>query len=99
SERCPFGLPKCDIKITAAPSSNNFCIVGMAPWILLSSVIWKSAFRGTLKSTRNKTFFPKKLAASIVLIVFDIFDWVDVIQLVLLLCLKMKQPRFLPKCV
>ena len=54
----PFlGLPKCDIKITEPSSLSIFLIVGSTAQIRVSSAIFKSSFKGTLKSTRIKAFF------------------------------------------
>ena len=44
--------------IALPPSVITFLIVGRAALILLSSVILKCLSKGTLKSTRIKTFFP-----------------------------------------
>ena len=54
----PFGLPICEQRITLAPLSIRYLIVGSAPTIRFSSVILPSASSGTLKSQRTKTFLP-----------------------------------------
>src|SRR6266566_8081347 len=46
------------MRITAAPWSSKYCIVGMAALIRVSSVMCSSASRGTLKSTRTSTRLP-----------------------------------------
>ena len=55
---CPFGLPKCEHKITLALLSNKYFIVSNAPTILLLSVIFRFSSCGTLKSHLTSTFFP-----------------------------------------
>ena len=55
---CPFGLPKCEQRITLQSLSNKYFIVGRAPTILLLSVIFLFSSKGTLKSHLTKTFFP-----------------------------------------
>ncbi len=51
------GLPRCEQRITFAPCSSKYLIVGSAPLIRFSSVITPS-FIGTLKSTRTRHLFP-----------------------------------------
>lgn len=50
----PFGLPKCDERMTLAPLLVKYLMVGMAPLMRVSSVITPFS-RGTLKSARTKT--------------------------------------------
>ena len=50
----PFGLPKCDERMTFAPLLVKYLIVGIAPLIRVSSVITPFS-RGTLKSARTNT--------------------------------------------
>jgi hypothetical protein len=50
---CPFGLPKCEQRITLQSLSNKYFIVGRAPTILLLSVIFLFSSKGTLKSYKN----------------------------------------------
>ena len=54
----PFGLPKCEQRITLQLFSNKYLIVGSAATILLLSTISLFSFNGTLKSHLTKTFFP-----------------------------------------
>ena len=54
----PFGLPKCEHKITAALCSNKYLIVSNDATILELSVIFNSESSGTLKSHLTNTFFP-----------------------------------------
>jgi hypothetical protein len=61
---CPFGLPKWLIKITAAPLSSAYLIVGKAALILLSDST-TPFFTGTLKSTRINALLPAKSRSSI----------------------------------
>ncbi|MNY18833.1 hypothetical protein D3C86_1522400 [compost metagenome] len=76
-----FGLPKCDIKITDPPSFKIFLIVGVAPWILLSSVILKLSSKGTLKSTRISAFLSAKLKLSTVFISIVFVKYYSSIQM------------------
>jgi hypothetical protein len=61
----PLGLPMCEQRITLAPSSISFLMVGKAAVILFSSVITPS-LRGTLKSHLTNTRFPVTLRSSTV---------------------------------
>lgn len=69
---CPFGRPRCVIKITFALLSQRCLIVGRASVILVVSVTLKSLSRGTLKSTRSRTFLPDTSTSERVLIFMDI---------------------------
>src|SRR5437764_7977718 len=69
----PFGRPRCDMRMTAAPLSNKYCMVGSDARMRLSSVICRSASTGALKSTRTSTRFP---AASISRTVFLFIQFV-----------------------
>ena len=51
------GLPMCEQRITFAPASTKYLIVGSAPLIRVSSVILPS-FIGTLKSTLTRHLLP-----------------------------------------
>src|SRR5579884_2281312 len=67
STTSPLGRPRWDIKMTDAPLSSRYWIVGRAALMRVSSVMFRSASRGTLKSTRTRTLLP---ATSISRIVF-----------------------------
>ncbi len=54
----PWGRPRWLIKIKAPWWSSTCWIEGKAALIRVSSVILLSASKGTLKSTRMRTFFP-----------------------------------------
>ena len=59
----PFGLPRCEQRITFPPSAISFLIVGSAATRRFSSVIFPS-ISGTLKSHLTRTFFPFTLISS-----------------------------------
>ena len=59
STRSPFGRPRCEARITRAPCSNAYWIVGSAARMRVSSSTLPSLM-GTLKSTRMKTRLPFK---------------------------------------
>ena len=59
----PFGLPRCEQRITFPPSAINFFIVGSAATRRVSSVIL-SPSNGTLKSHLHKTLLPLTLISS-----------------------------------
>ena len=54
----PFGLPKCAINIIFAPFFCKNLTVGTIAWILVSSVTFFSASKGTLTSTLTKALLP-----------------------------------------
>ena len=56
----PLGLPRWLISITEPPLSRACFIVGMEDFIRVSSVIFKSASKGTLKSALMSIFLPFK---------------------------------------
>ena len=60
----PFGRPKWLNKISFAPWSNAYLIVGSAAVILVSSETFPSLI-GTLKSTLIKTFLPSNFKSFI----------------------------------
>ena len=60
----PFGLPRWEQRITFPPSAISFLMVGSAATRRFSSVIFKSASNGTLKSQRTNTFLPFTLISS-----------------------------------
>mmetsp|Transcript_25367 Transcript_25367/g.78092 ORF Transcript_25367/g.78092 Transcript_25367/m.78092 type:complete len:202 (+) Transcript_25367:568-1173(+) len=55
-----FGRPKCEQTVTLAPLLQRYSIVGMEAVMRVTSVISRSAFRGTLRSQRMSTFLPFK---------------------------------------
>ena len=59
----PFGLPRCEQRITLPPSAINFLIVGRAATRRVSSVIL-SPSNGTLKSHLHNTLLPLTLMSS-----------------------------------
>ena len=61
----PFGLPRCEQRITLPPSAISFLIVGNDETILVSSVITPLS-SGTLKSHLRRTLSPDTLMSSIV---------------------------------
>ncbi|MPN05640.1 hypothetical protein SDC9_152891 [bioreactor metagenome] len=58
SEYSPLGLPRWEQRITFAPLSIRYRMVGREPTSLVSSVICCFSSSGTLKSHRSRTFFP-----------------------------------------
>ena len=60
----PFGLPRCEQRITFPPSAISFLIVGSAATSLVSSVILFPS-KGTLKSHLHNTLLPFTLISSI----------------------------------
>mmetsp|Transcript_14882 Transcript_14882/g.42202 ORF Transcript_14882/g.42202 Transcript_14882/m.42202 type:complete len:239 (-) Transcript_14882:105-821(-) len=57
----PFlGLPRWEHAMTLAPCAHKCSIVGMEEVIRVSSVIWRSEFRGTFRSQRTKTRLPRR---------------------------------------
>ena len=54
----PSGLPRWLAMTGIPPCSRIYLMVGSDALILVSSVIFISSSRGTLKSTRTKTFLP-----------------------------------------
>ena len=65
SVKMPWGLPICEQRITFAPFSRRYLMVGRASTILLSLVISPS-LSGTLKSQRTSTFLPETSTSSMV---------------------------------
>ena len=55
----PFGRPRCDARMTVAPCSSAYWIVGSDARMRVSSVIRPSLI-GTLKSTRMNAFLPER---------------------------------------
>ena len=60
----PLGRPRCDARITVAPLSSAYLIVGSEALIRVSSPITPFLI-GTLKSTRMKTRFPPRSRSEI----------------------------------
>ena len=61
----PFGLPRCEQRMTLPPSAMSFLMVGRAATIRFSSVI-SPFLSGTLKSQRTRTRLPFTLRSSTV---------------------------------
>ena len=59
----PWGLPRWEQRMTRAPCPVRYIIVGRHARIRLSSSIFPSGSRGTLKSTRTSTRFPRTSAS------------------------------------
>ena len=62
----PLGRPRCEQRMTAAPCSSRYLIVGSAALMRVSSVMFLFSSRGTLKSQRTSTFLPETSMSSIV---------------------------------
>src|SRR4029079_6803118 len=60
-----FGRPRCEQSATAAPRSMSERMVGRAAVMRVSSATFPFS-RGTLKSTRTRTFFPDGSTSRIV---------------------------------
>src|SRR5262245_9364442 len=56
---CPCGRPRCDAKMTLAPSWSAYEIVGSAARMRVSSVTSPALLSGTLKSTRTNRRLPR----------------------------------------
>jgi hypothetical protein len=55
-------LTRCDVRRTLAPLSIRYFNVGTAARMRVSSVILRSASRGTFRSARTSTLLPSKSA-------------------------------------
>ena len=64
----PFGRPRWEHRITAAPLSSRYLMVGSAALMRVSSVMFLSASSGTLKSQRTSTFLPLTWTSSMVIL-------------------------------
>src|SRR5829696_5061497 len=62
----PFGRPRCEQRMTFAPSSTTRLIVGRVERMRVSSVICRDSSSGTLKSARIITRFPRSCTSSMV---------------------------------
>ena len=62
----PFGRPRCEQRITLAPSSMARLMVGRVERMRVSSVIWCESSNGTLKSARMMTRLSRSTTSSIV---------------------------------
>src|SRR6516162_2275223 len=60
----PFGRPRWLMTMALAPASRTLRMVGRAARMRRSLVMWPVASSGTLKSTRMRTFFPRRSGKS-----------------------------------